>query len=82
MFHRTFLFICFRRHTISPCLGKNICTTCKGSTTLSREGGMTKSASIMIWISDSNILSSLLVSVEVSGWAFDAFLPVYFPIVP
>ena len=67
MSHKIFLFICFRRHSVSPCLGKNVCTICVGSTTLSREGGMTKSASVGIWISGSNISSSLPVSMEVSG---------------
>ena len=82
MSHRTFLFIFFRRHSISLCLGKNVCTIFAGSTTLSREGGMTKSASVGIWISGSNTMSSLPVSIEVFGWAFGAFLPVYFPIAP
>ena len=43
---------------------------------------MTKSASVGILILGSNTLSSLLMPMEVSSWAFGAFLPVYFPIVP
>ena len=67
---------------ISPCLGRNVCTIFVGSTTFYREGDMTKSTSVGIWISASNNTSSLPVSIEVSGWAFCTFLPVYFPIVP
>ena len=52
------------------------------STTLSREGGVTNYISVGIWISGSNTTSSLPVSIEVSHWAFGAFLPVHFPIVP
>ena len=79
---RTLLFILFRRHSVSSCLGKNVCTIFVGSTTLSREGGVIKSASVGIWISDTNISSSLPVCVQVSSWAFSAFLPVYFRIIP
>ena len=72
MSHRTFLFMCFRRHSISPCLGKNVCTICIGSTALSTEGDMTKciSRDMDLRFQYCVIITSVYGGIQLGLWCF------------
>ena len=72
--------MCLISLSISPCLGRNLCTTLFGSTNLSKEEGTTKLESTGIQYCGSNKSSELLVSVPES-WegtiltAWEMYLP-------